>query len=113
MLWLSKTSGPALFAIIGALILVVGFIVAFRPSIRNGAIGAVCSIAALGLVAGGASAALAGEREMHPHETTSALAADGKCDDTGETEADERLVPVGRRQGQHHGRADAARATAR
>jgi hypothetical protein len=89
MLWLSKTSGPALFAIIAALILVVGFIVAFRPSIRNGAIGAVCSIAALGLVAGGASAALSGEREMHPHETTSVLAADGKCDDTGETEADD------------------------
>jgi hypothetical protein len=89
MLWLSKTSGPALFAIIGALVLLVGFIVAFRPSIRNGAVGAVCSIAALGLVAGGASAALSGERKIDPHETTSALAADGKCDDTGETEADE------------------------
>ena len=89
MLWLSKTSGPALFGIIGALVLLVGFIVAFRPSIRNGVIGVVCSIAAIGLVAGGATAALAGEREMHPHETTGALAADGKCDDTSETEADE------------------------
>ena len=89
MLWLSKTSGPALFAIIGALVLLVGFVVAFRPSIRNGAVGAVCSIAAVGLVAGGASAALSGEREIPAHETTSALAADGKCDDTAETEADE------------------------
>ena len=89
MLWLSKTSGPALFAIIGALVLLGGFIVAFRPSIRNGAIGAVCSIAALGLVAGGASAALSGERHIEPHETTTALADDGKCDDSGATEADE------------------------
>ncbi len=89
MLWLSKTEGPALFAIIGALVLVVGFIVAFRPSIRSGAVGAVCSIAALGLIAGGASAALSGEREIEVHETTSALADDGKCDDTAETEADE------------------------
>jgi len=89
MLWLSKTEGPALFAIIGALVLLVGFIVAFRPSIRNGAVGAVCSIAAVGLIAGGASAALSGEREIEPHETTSAVAADGKCDDSAETEADE------------------------
>jgi hypothetical protein len=90
MLWLSKTEGPALFAIIGALVLLVGFIVAFRPSIRNGAVGTVCSIAAVGLIAGGASAALSGEREIHPHETTTALAADGKCDDAAETEADEK-----------------------
>jgi hypothetical protein len=88
MLWLSKTSGPALFGIIAALVLLVGFIVAFRPSIRNGAVGAVCSIAALGLIAGGASAALSGEREIEAHETTGALATDGKCGEAAETEAD-------------------------
>ena len=113
MLLLSKTEGPALFAIIAALILLVGFIVAFRPSIRNGAIGAVCSIAAVGLVAGGAAAALEGEREIHPHETTSALAADGECDDADETEADENASQIGRRQGQHHGRAHRSARTAR
>jgi hypothetical protein len=89
MLWLSKSSGPALFAIIAALVLAVGFIVAFRPTIRNGAIGVVCSVAALGLVAGGASAALDGQRTIHPHETTGALAQEGKCDVNDETEADE------------------------
>jgi hypothetical protein len=89
MLWLSKSSGPALFAIIAALVLAVGFIVAFRPTIRNGAVGVVCSIAALGLVAGGASAALDGQRTIHPHETTGALAQEGKCDVNDETEADE------------------------
>jgi hypothetical protein len=88
MLWLSKTSGPALFALIGAFVLLIGFVVAFRPSLRGGTIGVVCSIGALGLVAGGASAALSGERTIDPHETTTALADDGKCDDAGATEAD-------------------------
>jgi hypothetical protein len=89
MLWLSKSSGPALFAVIAALVLVVGFIVAFRPSVRSGTIGAVCSIAALGLVAAGASAALDGQRTIEHHETTGALAQDGKCDLNDETEADQ------------------------
>jgi hypothetical protein len=89
MLWLSKSSGPALFAIIAALLLAVGFLLAFRPTIRGGAIGVVCSVAALGLVAGGASAALDGQRTIEHHETTSALAEDGKCDESVKTEADE------------------------
>lgn len=89
MLWLSKSSGPALFAIIAALVLAVGFILAFRPTIRSGAIGVVCSVAALGLVAGGASAALDGQRPIEHHETTGALAEDGKCDVNDHTEADE------------------------
>jgi hypothetical protein len=88
MLWLSKTSGPALFATIGVLVLLAGFLIAFRPSLRAGAIGSVCTIAALGLIAGGASAALAGQRTIEPHETTSQLAADGKCENAAATEAD-------------------------
>ncbi len=88
MLWLSKTSGPALFATIAALVLLIGFLVAFRPSIRTGAIGALCTIAALGLVAGGASAALAGQRTIDPHETTDELSSGGKCDESAATEAD-------------------------
>ena len=62
------------------------------PSCRRSSpalIAVVAVIAGLGLVAGGAAAALDGEREMHPHETTSALAAEGECDTTEETEADE------------------------
>ncbi|MET0144526.1 MAG: hypothetical protein ABW328_07055 [Ilumatobacteraceae bacterium] len=89
MLFLSKTSGPAVFGVIGALILVVGFIVAFSDSLRAGAIATVSVVAALGLVTGGVAAALGGERELHPHETTGALAADGGCDTPDETEADE------------------------
>ncbi len=89
MLFLSKASGPAVFAVVAALVLAVGFIVAFVPSIKSGAIAVVAVIAGLGLIAGGAAAALDGEREMHPHETTSQLAAEGKCDTPDETEADE------------------------
>ena len=89
MLLLSKTSGPVLFSVIAVLILISGFIIAFRPSIRNGAIATVAVIAALGLIAGGAAAALEGERELHPHETTDDLASLGECDTPDETEADE------------------------
>ena len=89
MLFLSKSSGPAVFAAIAALLLAGGFVIAFRPSLRTGAIGVVCVVAALGLVTGGVSAALEGERELHPHETTGALADDGECETPEETEADE------------------------
>jgi hypothetical protein len=89
MLFLSKTTGPAVFGVVAALVLAVGFVIAFVPSIRSGLVASVAVIAALGLVAGGAAAALDGEREMHPHETTSALAGEGKCDTPEETEADE------------------------
>jgi hypothetical protein len=89
MLWLSKSSGPALFAVIAAVVLIGGFIVAFRPSIRSGTIGAVCTVAALGLVAGGASAALDGQRHIEAHETTGKLEQEGTCAANVPSEADE------------------------
>jgi len=89
MLFLSKTGGVAAFGVIAVLVLAVGFIVAFRPTLRGGAIGVVAAIAAVGLVAGGIAAAIGGERELHPHETTGDLAGEGQCDTTDETEADE------------------------
>ena len=89
MLFLSKTSSVAVFAVIAATILVVGFIVAFRPSLRGGAVAAVAVIASVGLIAGGVAAALEGERELHPHETTDDLAAEGGCDNAEETAVDE------------------------
>lgn len=89
MLFLSKATGPVVFGTIAATILVVGFVLAFRPSLRAGAVATVAVIAALGLVAGGVGAALEGEREIEPHETTGSLAEDGECATTEETEADE------------------------
>lgn len=90
MLFLSKSGGPVAFALVAALILVGGFVVAYRPSLKSGAVAGVTSIAALGLVTGGVVAAVDGEREIHVYETTTDLAALGECDTTEETEADER-----------------------
>ena len=89
MLFLSKTSGPAVFAVIAAAIVVVAFIVAFSPSVRTGAVATVSVVAALGLVTGGVAAALGGERELHPHETIGQLAEDGGCATDLGTEADQ------------------------
>ncbi len=89
MLFLSKTGGVVAFALIAVLVLAAGFVIAFRPSLRPGAIATVAVIAALGLITGGAVAAFEGERDLHPHETVGDLAVLGECDLTDETEADE------------------------
>jgi hypothetical protein len=89
MLFLSRTGGPAVFIVIAALILVGGFLFAYRPSLRGGAIAGVLAIAAVGLVTGGIVAALEGERETEAHETTGDLADEGECATPEETEADE------------------------
>lgn len=89
MLFLSKTGGVVAFGLIAVALLAAGFVIAFRPSLRAGAIGAVATIAALGLITGGAVAAFEGERDLHPHETVGDLAVLGECDLTDETEADE------------------------
>ena len=54
MLFLSKASGPAVFGIIAALVLVSGFVISARPGIKKGIVGGICAIAALGLVSTGA-----------------------------------------------------------
>ena len=89
MLFLSKTSGPAAFAGVAALVLAAGFLIAFRPQITNAAVAGVAGIAVLGLVAGGVAAALSGERDIERHHTTAGLAAEGECDSAEEQEADE------------------------
>lgn len=89
MLFLSKTGGPVAFGLVAALVLVAGFLVAFRPQVRNATVSAVAGIAVLGLVAGGVAAALAGERDIERHETTADAAAEGHCDTAEELHSDE------------------------
>ncbi|CAN5727203.1 hypothetical protein BH24ACT5_BH24ACT5_29680 [soil metagenome] len=89
MLFLSKSGGPVVFGAVAAVLLAVGFLLAYRPTITPAAKSAVAGVALVGLVAGGVAAALAGEREIHPHETTSDLAAEGGCSSPEETEVDE------------------------
>ncbi len=89
MLFLSKTGGPAAFGVLAALVLAAGFVIAFRPQVRNATVSAVAGIAVIGLVAGGVAAALAGERDIEPHHTMGDIAAEGHCDTAEEVEADE------------------------
>lgn len=69
MLFVSKSTGPAVFAILAALVLVAGFIIASGASIKKSVIAGVCAISGLGLVSTGAVMAIDGEREIKVHET--------------------------------------------
>ncbi len=89
MLFLSKSGGPVVFGTIALLLLVGGFLLAFKPTVRTGAVIAVCAVASLGLVAGGIVAALDGEREIEEHETTGDLGEHNECDTPAETHADD------------------------
>ena len=89
MLVLSKTGGPVAFGLIALAVLVAGFIVAVKPTLKTGMIGAVAAVGALGLVAGGIASALEGERDIEVHETTGGLAEHGECATAEETHADE------------------------
>lgn len=86
MLFVSKTTGPAIFAILAALVLVAGFIIASGASIKKSAVVGVCAIAGLGLVSTGAVMAIDGEREIEEHEI---IETDPEiCTSNDETEAD-------------------------
>lgn len=89
MLALSKTGGPVAFGVVAAVVLVAGFLVAFRPQIPNAAMSGVAAIAVVGLVAGGAAAALSGERDIEEHHTTADAAAEGECATAEELHSDE------------------------
>lgn len=89
MLFLSKTGGPVAFGVIAALILAIGFVFAARPTLKDGAIGAVVAIGVFGLVLGGVASALGGEREMEVHESVAALGEHQECDTPEHTHADD------------------------
>lgn len=70
MLWVDKAGGPVVFAILGALVLFGGYLVASKPDLKRGVITGVAAIGGLGLVSTGAVMALDGQREIHKHPTT-------------------------------------------
>lgn len=67
MLFLSKEAGPAVFAILAALVLVGGFLFASRASLKKSVVVGVCTVAGLGLVSTGAVMAIDGQREIEEH----------------------------------------------
>jgi len=92
MLWLSKTNTVVAFSVLAFVVLIAAFLFAYRPSIKTGAIGAVCSLAVIGIVAGGAAAGIDGQRNIHPHETVEELAKDPEepiCESPESFEADD------------------------
>lgn len=89
MLALTKVGTVVAFSVIAALVLFVAFLFAARPKVSTGTIAGVAGLAVVALVAGGAVAAISGERDMHVIETTADLAERGRCG-VEESEADER-----------------------
>jgi len=71
MLWLSKTNTVVAFAVLAAVVLAVGFIIANRPSLKTGAIGGVMTVGVIAVVAAGAVTGVDGERDIPEFETTS------------------------------------------
>jgi hypothetical protein len=92
MLWLSKTNTVVFFSVMGAGILTVAFVLAYRPGMKSRAAFGVIGVAVMALVAGGAAAGLDGERDIKVHETTEGLTEEGEeiCLSPDEFEADEK-----------------------
>jgi hypothetical protein len=79
MLALTKVGTVVAFSVIAAVVLFIAYLMAARPGVAARTLGGVVAIGVLALVAGGAVAAVSGERKMHVIETTAALAERGRC----------------------------------
>ena len=86
MLFISKDAGPAIFAVLAGLVLLIGILVAYAPSLKQSVVIGVSVIAGLGLVSTGAVMALDGERAIEAHETASSDPA--ICSSNAETDFD-------------------------
>jgi hypothetical protein len=71
MLWLSKTNTTVAFAVLAAVVLTIGFVIASRPKLGVGAVGGVMAVGALAVVTAGSAAGVDGERDIPVFETTS------------------------------------------
>ena len=82
MLWIDKSGGPVIFVVVGALVLVGGFLFASRPSLKKSLIAGVCAIGALGIISTGAVMAIDGQRHIPEYPTT--LSDPAVCNEEGE-----------------------------
>ncbi len=92
MLWLSKTNTTVAFSVAAAVVLIVAFLFARRPSLRTGFVAGVSTLAVVGIFAGGAAAGIDGQRDIHEHETVRGLVLEGVevCNSPEEFEVDEK-----------------------
>jgi hypothetical protein len=88
MLFISKSTGPAIFGILAALVLVGGALFAYSPGLKKSVAVGICTITALGLVSTGAVMAIDGQRDIEKHEI---IADDSQqvCATNEESEADD------------------------
>lgn len=85
----SKTASVVAFAVVAAMVLIVGVVIMLAQNVSRGVKLGMFSIAVIALITGGAFAGLSGERETHEHHTPGDLAEEDDCG-PDETEADER-----------------------
>jgi hypothetical protein len=75
MLTASKDAGRFIFIVVGALIVVAGFLFAGRQGkLSKGTVAGVCSIAAVALLGAGVASAVQGQRTIEEHPTTASEA---------------------------------------
>jgi len=67
MLFLSKTSGPIAFIIVGIVIVACATIFALQPTLKRGIVVGICLIGAVGVVSTGAAMAISGQRPIDRH----------------------------------------------
>jgi hypothetical protein len=100
MLSVSKDAGPLVFGLIGAAVVVAGFLVVAKPQ-ANAVVGAVAAFCAVGLVGVGAAAALDGERPIATYPVISDEEYRVICDSPGEVEDDEELKEIDEKASQN------------
>jgi hypothetical protein len=62
MLAIDKSAGAILFMVVATLVLLAGILFAVRPGLKRSVVSALCTVGALGMVAGGVAAATSGLR---------------------------------------------------
>jgi len=84
----SRSATVVTFALVAAVVLLVGTLVGVRRGLSKTTLTGAFSVAALALIGAGAFAGLNGERETHPHHTTADIAEENECGPE-KTDADE------------------------
>jgi hypothetical protein len=96
MLAINKTGGRAAFLGIGAVVLIIGFIVSYVPSLKKQLVAGVCALGALGLVAAGTVAAVSGQKKIEKYPTTFDEEFAFVCDEPGEVNGEDELSELAR-----------------
>lgn len=64
MLAIDKAAGAIVFIVIASAVLLVGFLIAFKPNFRGKIVAGLAALAGVALIAGGVATALSGERSQ-------------------------------------------------